>query len=213
MDFIYKEVLHVQSDLQNIPSDTQIGIFKTPVTEDSFILEKDCDFLIGFYSEIECVIDLEIDDIVFSYVIQPGELFYAIDNKFILPYFALRDVYVKINTKLSLLTNIQTVKYKVHLVKYNVTYDFKKYFIDRLIYCKLNTHLYLIYDDGLCSIKNSLTLDRKTLYYVRLRNMNILKVELRDDSYTYLTHFSNNNDDTEVKPMNALQAFWKMIFS
>lgn len=186
------ELLTNNININSLDNFSNTGFFKVILSIDeeyreSYLLNIDCSFIIGFYSSNNsCEFDLVIEDInnfntIFHYVINRNILFYAIDDKFIIPCTKLYNSKVYIKNFIGNPRNLS-------IIKNNIAIEDKIYMNNNLIYCKLHRDKYLLYDDGRCFIQDYLTLDRKTDLYNELINIKVYNFSKEQDSTTYLIY-------------------------
>lgn len=212
MEFIYSEIINIPENIFNLPFGYSNGPFLSYLEDEHYsnniyTIEKDCDFVVGFYSDTSCDFELIIGDTIFKYILKENTFFYALDNKFIIPYLKLENQVIQIR-------NINGIKDNICIVKYNTYSDIRKNIMSRLLYCKLNTNIYLIYDRGSCFINTFLKLDRSTSLFQEIKNMKVYAYIRNEHAYTYLEYYIEREPKIfyNKRRSNFFGALWILLF-
>jgi len=216
---------HIVNDINiySLETFSEIGFFKVRLAEEEkhdevYSVSSDCAFIIGFYStKSSCNFDLVIESpdrtkLVFRYKVEINKLFYAIDDKFIIPSTKLHDSKIYIQNFIGNVENL-------HIIKNNISVKDRISLIPKLMYCRINNDKYLIYDKGICYIRDSLYLDRDTYLYTEIQNIKVCKFIKSQNINTYIVSYIENetfNTNWEIfskTPMNFIQSLYKSLFA
>ena len=216
MNQVIETLSKYELDIDSLLPFLSNGFFKTLLKDEDDIIDINCSFIIGFYStESVCEFDLVVEcfdtsRIIFHYNIGKNQLFYAINDKFIIPCIKLyrSKIYIK---------NFLGNPSDLYIIKNNISAEDTLSLIPRLLYCVLDKDNYLIYDEGICHVKSSLLLDRQTSLYSEIKNIKVCKFIKNQDMITYVTSYKEVENDNyllinKIKSMNFFKSMYVFLF-
>ena len=158
----------------------------------SYILNKNCDYLAGFYAYEECIFNFRLknndgSEVIFYYKLEPNKVFYALDNKFMIPCLQLYDCNILVKL-------IKGNPSCISLLRINLD-SRDKYSKNTLFYCKIKVNYYIYYIHGryflekaykyLIDYYNKL----KTIKLRKLVNIQIYKFIINEDLSSHILNY------------------------
>lgn len=189
-----EEVIDILID-DNINMDTIGSISKNKITvthltdeyldNNIYILNKNCDYLAAFYAFEECIFTLSLkntngSEVMFYYKLEPNRIFYALDNKFLIPCMQLYDCNIIINLIKGNPKNIAILRLS----------DIETNDKNTIFYCKISINYYILYSKGKVRIQD------RSFYNIttqsELHNIRIYKFIRDEELSTYMLSYSED---------------------
>ena len=150
-----------------------------------YILNKKCDYLTGFYAFEECIFTLTLkntdgSEVTFYYKLEPNKVFYALDNKFMIPCLQLYDCNIIIKLIKGNPKNISILRLS----------DIENNDKNTIFYCKISINYYLLYSKGKVRIQD------RSFYNIttetELHNIRIYKFMKDEELSTHMLSYSED---------------------